>query len=151
MSHPNKAPFIGVLTVVDEPSTKAPAGARGHRVLLTKEAAREALGSLIGMGINIATDSANHDPKKKIGIIDNAELCGKEIVVTGYLFQRDFPGEVLKLAASSGYGMSYEIVDARVEDMRAVVWELTRATFTGAAVLLREKAAYTMTDFVVLS
>ena len=39
-------------------------------------------------------------------------------------------------------GMSYELADAHVADMRASVWTLTRATFTGAAILLRDKAAY---------
>jgi hypothetical protein len=31
--------------------------------------------------------------------------------------------------------------------MRADVWKLTRVTFTGAAILLREKAAYRATSF----
>jgi hypothetical protein len=31
--------------------------------------------------------------------------------------------------------------------MRAEIWTLTRATFTGAAILLREKAAYRNTSF----
>ena len=44
-------------------------------------------------------------------------------------------------------GMSYELADAHVEDMRAEVWKLSRATFTGAAILLREKAAYRATSF----
>ncbi len=46
-------------------------------------------------------------------------------------------------------GMSYELADAHVADMRAQVWTLTRATFTGAAILLREKAAYRSTSFRV--
>jgi hypothetical protein len=37
--HPNRVPFEGVLTVVNSASDKAPAGARGHRVILTREAA----------------------------------------------------------------------------------------------------------------
>jgi hypothetical protein len=44
-------------------------------------------------------------------------------------------------------GMSYELADALVEDMRASVWRLTKVTFTGAAILLREKAAYGKTSF----
>ncbi|MGB9030311.1 MAG: hypothetical protein WCC27_09340, partial [Acidobacteriaceae bacterium] len=42
---------------------------------------------------------------------------------------------------------SWELADAHVEDMRAEIWTLTRATFTGAAILLREKAAYRNTSF----
>ena len=37
--HPNRVPFEGVLTVVNAASDKAPAGARGHCVMLTREAA----------------------------------------------------------------------------------------------------------------
>jgi len=43
--------------------------------------------------------------------------------------------------------MSYELADAQVADMRAEIWKLTKATFTGAAILLREKAAYRATSF----
>ena len=46
-------------------------------------------------------------------------------------------------------GMSYELADAHVADLRASIWTLTRATFTGAAILLREKAAYRSTSFRV--
>ncbi len=37
--HPNRLAFEGCLTLVDVPSDKAPSGARGHRVVLTKAAA----------------------------------------------------------------------------------------------------------------
>jgi len=38
--------------------------------------------------------------------------------------------------------MSYEIADARVADTQAKIWTLTQVTFTGAAILRRDKAAY---------
>jgi len=46
--HPNRVGFRGVLTLVDEASDKPPAGARGHRVILTRAAAEAALPSLMG-------------------------------------------------------------------------------------------------------
>jgi len=39
-------------------------------------------------------------------------------------------------------GMSYELADARVRDVTSPVWVLDEVTFTGAAILLRGKAAY---------
>ncbi len=74
----------------------------------------------------------------------------------GYLFAKDFPEIVKELGraerrytrgiagtlAAPQLGMSYEIADARVADVKAKVWTLTRATFTGAAILRRDKAAY---------
>ena len=44
-------------------------------------------------------------------------------------------------------GMSYELAQAHVEDMKASVWTLEKVTFTGAAILLRDKAAYRSTSF----
>jgi len=44
--------------------------------------------------------------------------------------------------AGSPLGMSYEITGAQVVDARAKVWILTEVTFTGAAILRRDKAAY---------
>ena len=75
-------------------------------------------------------------------------------MVGGFLFARDYPemearvGE-LTAGMDTAMGMSYELADAHVADMRDSVWRLTRATFTGAAILLREKAAYRATSFHV--
>jgi len=106
--HPNRTPFEGVLTLVDEASTRPPSGARTE-----------------------------------------ADVIGNQLQVRGYLFGRDFPEVVQQLRQSEAVhmGMSYELANAHVADMQAEVWTLTRATFTGAAILLREKAAYRNTSF----
>ncbi len=150
--HPNRVPFEGVLTVVDEVSTRPPSGARGHCVVLTRRAAEEALPSLLGMAVDFAPKWDRHDARAKCGIITEADVVGKELRVRGYLFGRDFPDVVQQIAgtAAGAMGMSYELADAHVADMRAEVWTLTKATFTGAAVLLREKAAYQNTSFRLL-
>ena len=150
-AHPNKTPFLGILALLDTPSDKAPSGARGHRVILTKEAATVALDSLIGMGINTAPDLRGHNATQKSGVITGAEIIGLELQVSGYMWGRDCPAVLDRIQASSEeLGMSYELADARVEEMRAEVWKLTRVTFTGAAILLKSKAAYHVTDFVLL-
>jgi len=135
--------------VVDEASTRPPSGARGHRVILTRDAARAALPSLLGMAVDYAPKWDGHDARAKCGIITEADVIGNQLRVRGYLFGRDFPEVVQQLRQNeSGHmGMSYELADAHVADMRADVWTLTRATFTGAAILLREKAAYRDTSF----
>jgi len=155
--HPNRLPFEGCLTLVDVPSDKAPSGARGHRVVLTRAAAEAALPSLLGMAVDYKAGWDGHDARQKCGIITAAHLEGRRLLVKGFLFARDFP-EFSRMEASAGevamagageMGMSYELADAHVTDMRAPVWTLTRATFTGAAILLREKAAYRATSFRV--
>jgi len=151
--HPNRVDFEGVLTVVNTPSDKAPAGARGHRVILTREAAEKALPSLLGMAVDYRPGWDGHDAKRKIGLITEAYVVGKQLVVRGYLYARDFPEVAAAIAtkARDSMGMSYELADARVEDIRADIWKLTRVTFTGAAILLREKAAYRDTSFRMAS
>ncbi len=145
--HPNRLPFEGVLTLVDVASDKAPSGARGHRVMLTRAAAEAALPSLLGMAVDYKVGWDGHDARQKCGIITSAELNGRHLTVSGFVFSRDFPEIEQRLGIEGSMGMSYELAEAHVADMRASVWTLTRATFTGAAILLREKAAYRGTSF----
>jgi len=147
--HPNRVPFEGVLTLVDEPSNRPPSGARGHRVILTREAALAALPSLLGMAVDYTPGWDGHDARRKCGIITQADVEENRLEVSGYLFGKDFPEVEARLRESEAgtMGMSYELADAHVADVNATVWSLTRATFTGAAILLREKAAYRGTSF----
>jgi hypothetical protein len=150
--HPNRLPFEGCLTLVDVASDKAPSGARGHRVLLTKAAAEAALPSLLGMAVDYKAGWDGHDARQKCGIITAAHLEGQRLMVSGFLFARDFPELEARMSELQGagggeMGMSYELADAHVADMKAQVWTLTKATFTGAAILLRDKAAYRGTSF----
>src|ERR1700748_3148336 len=93
--HPNRIPFDGVLTRLDEASTRPPSGAKGHRVVLTKEAAEAALPSLLGMGIGFTPSYDGHDVRRKCGLITEANIVGRELRVNGYVYGRDFP-EVVK-------------------------------------------------------
>ncbi|MBS1800031.1 MAG: hypothetical protein JSS95_09425 [Acidobacteria bacterium] len=148
--HPNRLPFEGVLTLVDTPSDKAPNGSRGHRVILTRAAAEAALPSLLGMAVDYKAGWDGHDARQKCGIITSAEIVDNRIEVAGYLYARDFPEMEDKIQSSTTrMGMSYELADAHVADMRASIWTLTQATFTGAAILLRDKAAYRRTSFTL--
>ncbi len=114
--------------------------------------------SLMGMGLDYSPALDRHDARRKIGVITRAEIVGRLIEVSGFLYARDFPeivkeiGRLRRVGASAserserqGLGMSYEIADALVEDVKASVWVLNRVTFTGAAVLRRDKAAYCST------
>ncbi|WP_254063643.1 hypothetical protein [Granulicella sp. S190] len=79
--HPNRLPFEGVLTLVDVASDKAPSGAKGHRVVLTRAAAEAALPSLLGMAVDYKAGWDGHDARQKCGIITAAEVDGKKLTV----------------------------------------------------------------------
>jgi hypothetical protein len=153
--HPNRTEFRGVLTLVDSTSDRAPSGARGHRVVLTRKAAEEALPSLLGMALDYSPSLDRHDLQRKVGVITRADIAGRRLEVGGHLFEKDFPEIVeevrrsqrRELLADPGLngellGMSYEVAHTSIADTRASVWTLTHVTFTGAAILKREKAAY---------
>jgi hypothetical protein len=207
------------------PSQKAPSGAKGHLVVLTKKAAEAAIPSLLGMALDYSPTWDRHDVRRKVGVITRAEVVGRNVELGGYLYARDFPeiveeiaksgrlvsrsrmessyqrdAEVRSLNAASveygdwaegyrlkvalrsavegirdlraemrgggwlgkserfrptiraeaylstagagGLGLSYEVTDVLLTDARSEVWMLEKVTFTGAAILRRDKAAY---------
>jgi hypothetical protein len=226
--HPNRVAFSGVLTMVDMPSQRAPSGAKGHLVVLTKKAAEAALPSLLGMALDYSPALDRHDVRRKVGVITRAEIVGRNLELGGYLFARDFPeiveeiakarpsgdgkaidsfrkrllragvihaavepaelenrregrrlraslraaagrllswtaamrrdsdgspkqdgelhptirAETCVAAGPAGLGLSYEVTDVEIADTRARVWTLSKVTFTGAAILRKDKAAY---------
>ena len=98
--HPNREPFRGVLTLVDVVSDRAPAGARGHRVVL-RERSRGGTGIAAGMGLDYAPSLDRHDARRKIGVITRAEIVGKQLELGGYLFAKDFPEIVREIGLGS--------------------------------------------------
>ena len=89
--HPNRVPFEGVLTMVNAASDKAPAGARGHRVMLTREAAEKALPSLLGMAVDYRPGWDGHDARRKIGLLTEADLWGSGWWCAGTFTRETFP------------------------------------------------------------
>src|SRR5271169_5409828 len=76
------------------------------------------------------------------GAVSSTDSAG-QIAISGYLYAHDFPDVVDELRAGNGsLGMSYEIANAHVPSPASPIWTVTSFTFTGAAVLRREKAAY---------
>ena len=211
--------------MVDVPSQKAPGGAKGKRVILTRKAAEAALPSLIGMALDYSPQFDGHDARRKVGVITDADVVGQNLEIGGYLYAKDFPEIVeevekfggrgdgrlrtsdlglqtsdcrprtsdlgpqvmrftpqaegkelrgvlsvavreirslvasgagrntarkspLTLRAEAGggigkaLGMSFEATNVDVVDKRARIWILSQLTFTGAAILRRDRAAY---------
>jgi hypothetical protein len=60
----------------------------------------------------------------------------------GETFHSTIRAETCVAAGPSGLGLSYEVTGVEIADTRARVWTLSKVTFTGAAILRRDKAAY---------
>ncbi|AJX62041.1 hypothetical protein AQ938_06940 [Burkholderia pseudomallei] len=144
--HPNKMPFTGVLTRVDEPSDNPPGGSDGHRTFIPAEVAEAALGSLLGMCVDFTPNFDGHDKTAKIGLITEAYIDGSALRIGGFFYANDFPNETAEIKAKKDrLGFSYE-AKAAIRDVNAETWHVDRIVFTGAAVLLKDKAAYTTTS-----
>jgi hypothetical protein len=146
-AHPNKMPFSGILTKIDQPSDSAPEGSNGQRVMITMEAAKKALDSLLGMAVDYQPDFDGHDPKAKIGVITAADIEGDTIRVNGFIYAADFPDIAKQIKANKhALGMSFEARDLMTTDAKADPIPIFDCVFTGAAILLKEKAAYKTTS-----
>jgi hypothetical protein len=110
-------------------------------------AAEKALPTLLGMPVDLAADLSGHDTKRKIGTITAATIEGDAVHIEGFLFAADFPDEVARVQSErSRLGFSYEMRNIYVRDITAATWEITDCVFTGAAILYRDKAAYSTTS-----
>lgn len=152
--HPNRLPFLGCLLLLDTASDGTVLGAevpgpydpakKKHRVVVPRSVAAAALPTLLGMGVNYSPGFGGHDRRHKVGIITEAHIEMRRLMVSGYIFGRDYP-EVQ--ACTDPLGMSYELHDAHIENFDAEVWRVTKATFVGAAILQESKAAHRATFF----
>lgn len=143
--HPNKMPFKGILTRIDQPSDSAPNGSGGKRILITRAAAEAALPSLLGMGVGLKSDMKGHNPQNKVGLITAATIDGNAITIEGFIYANDFPLEALNIhRRQADLGFSFEALIAwEASDADPVVAK--SCIFTGAAILLKNDAAYKST------
>lgn len=144
--HPNRVPFSGIMTRVGQASDNPVGGANGKRVLIPKDVAEKAIPSLLGMGVDYQPTLSGHDPQKKIGIITAATIEGDGLHIQGFLYGADFPLVVKEIQdKKKDLGFSYE-AQAAVLDWKVDPVEVTECIFTGAAILYKDKAAYTSTS-----
>lgn len=145
--HPNKMPFSGILTRLDQPSDHPPGGSYGRKIIVTSEAAEKALSSLLGMAVDFTPSFDGHDAQTKIGIITSANVVGNAIEVEGFIYAADFP-ETAQLIKDlkEVLGFSFEAQRLTILDPTADVLTITDLAFTGAAILRKDKAAYSTTS-----
>jgi hypothetical protein len=145
--HPNKRPFRGILTRLDEPSDAPPHGTGDRRSVLTTAAAKDALATLLGMAVDFTADLTGHDVAQKIGVITEATIEGNAIVIGGHFFAQDFPAEMRRIDANkAALGFSFELTPTAFTITADNHYRVDACVFTGAALLFRDKAAYHSTS-----
>jgi HAMP domain-containing protein len=145
--HPNRMPFSGVLVKLEQSSDAAPHGSKGKKIIMSREAAEQALPSLLGMGVDITSDFDGHDAQQKIGVITAATIEGFDLKIEGFIYAADFPEEAAFIKDhKDALGFSFEAQEIHVESLDSAPLVITACVFTGAAILLKDKAAFTTTS-----
>jgi hypothetical protein len=126
--HPNRMPFRGVLTILDAPADRPPAGARGHRVVLSRAAAEAALSSLIGMAVDFTAGFDGHDARRKVGIITSAEIASGTDVAAAFTHPERSEGALLPgyragRAPSSRFALARDVKTRKDHRRRSCVPE----------------------------
>ena len=93
-----------------------------------------------------------HSPQEKIGFISSAEIRGNEINIGGFIYAADFPDATAAIRAKKDkLGFSFEARDLFTPDPNADPVHISDLQFTGAAILLKNAAAYKTTSIFASS
>ena len=99
------------------------------------------------MAVDFTPSFDGHDAQAKIGIITSANVVGNAVEIEGFIYAADFP-ETAQLIKDlkNVLGFSFEAQRLSILDPGADVLTITDLAFTGAAILRKDKAAYTTTS-----
>lgn len=142
IGHPNRMEFKGLLVNLDSPSTRAPNGSQGKRIIIPSEVAAARLNTLIGMGLNYSPSLDAHAQRRKVGVIEKSWIEGSNVWVSGCIWKSDFPEATEDLKGRTDLGMSMELGSVVCNDQNAPIWRIDDFIFTGATILTKNSAAY---------
>lgn len=151
--HINKMPFSGNCMYIGKPSDGIPCGAE-LPIIFTPESVLNAIGTFIGMGVDVVYDDydnpalslTGHDDRFKIGVVTKAEIQGDQVYVEGYLWKKDFDDIcfMIKNAKDSlGFSIEVAVTDMETDDE---YWYVKEFTYTGLAILYKNLAAFKQTQ-----
>lgn len=147
---PNGHAFVCDLTILDTRSQHAGA----TKFQLRADGAEKAMATLAGKPVHVTSSLTGHfeagQPFRPVGVMLGGKVCkndaGAQVVrAAGVLWDRDFPAVVNQIkAAKSLLGASWEIEYPREAATRidGQTVELANWTYSGAAILLKNAAAY---------
>lgn len=158
-SHSNKMKFTATVMYLDQYSDAVPGGTAGERIMLEKSECEKSLESMNLMGINCVWNEwgtpdwqfDGHDPRNKIGVVENTYIEGNELKVDGIIYKQDFSDitQFIKNAMES-IGFSIEATFNNWEETEEGVI-IRDVEFTGVSMLFKNCAAYSETYIEKLS
>ena len=158
-SHPNKMKFTATVMYLDQYSNTAPCGVDGDRIMLEKSECEKSLESMNLMGINCVWHEwgtpdwqfDGHDPRNKIGVVENTYIEGNELKIDGIIYKQDFSDvtQFIKNAMESiGFSIEATFNDFEETEEGVIIRDVE---FTGVSMLFKNCAAYSDTYIEKLS
>lgn len=143
--------FKGVLFLVGRASWKDANGSRGHRIILNRKAVEESIDQLVGLPVwDCNPITKNHMCSIKVGTIDKVFIDGIKVCIEGFMTSDVIPS-IQASRNPENLGLSFDSINAHIEDIKSELWEITRLTFKGVTVLPQGKAAFrTDTSFHII-
>lgn len=133
--------FEGFVFKLHKESIIAPTGAMGHRVKLLEYAIQQGLDQLPGRPLFATKGLLTHARNNPIGTIEHAFVVGGMFCISGCL-NTELEWPLYLQACSDPLGLSYDIINASVLDIRSPVFEVSKAKWIGVTVVLQKRAAH---------
>lgn len=158
-SHSNKMKFTATVMYLDQYSDGVPDGSVWDKILLEKSECEKSLETMNLMGINCVWNKWDspewqfygHDPRNKIGVVENTYIDGNQLKIDGIIYKQDFY-DISQFIRNTMDSMGFSI-EASFND-----WEETEegviirdVEFTGVSMLFKNCAAYSDTYIETLS
>lgn len=158
-SHSNKMRFTATIMYLDQYSDGIPDGTVWSKIFLEKSECEKALDTMNLMGINCVwkdwgtTDwqFTGHDPRNKIGVVENTYIEGNELKIDGIIYKNDFQDIsrfIKNVMDSIGFSIEASFNEWEETEEGVIIRDVE---FTGVSMLFKNCAAYSDTYIEKLS
>lgn len=158
-SHSNKMRFTATVMYLDQYSDGIPDGTVWSKIFLEKSECEKALDTMNLMGINCVwkdwgtTDwqFTGHDPRNKIGVVENTYIEGNELKIDGIIYKNDFQDIsrfIKNVMDSIGFSIEASFNEWEETEEGVIIRDVE---FTGVSMLFKNCAAYSETYIEKLS
>ena len=158
-SHSNKMRFTATIMYLDQYSDGIPDGTVWSKIFLEKSECEKALDTMNLMGVNCVwkdwgtTDwqFTGHDPRNKIGVVENTYIEGNELKIDGIIYKNDFQDIsrfIKNVMDSIGFSIEASFNEWEETEEGVIIRDVE---FTGVSMLFKNCAAYSDTYIETLS
>ena len=158
-SHSNKMRFTATIMYLDQYSDGIPDGTVWSKIFLEKSECEKALDTMNLMGINCVWKDwgttewqfTGHDPRNKIGVVENTYIEGNELKIDGIIYKNDFQDIsrfIKNVMDSIGFSIEASFNEWEETEEGVIIRDVE---FTGVSMLFKNCAAYSDTYIETLS